>query len=105
MFDWIPCHRSPERCFHIHGKPMSLCARCTAIYAGYLFAPIFLLFHLIIPLYVSILLCIPLVIDGYTQKWKWRTSTNTLRFLTGLAFGIGQSLFISTLAWKIGEWL
>jgi uncharacterized membrane protein len=28
------CHQRPERCFHVHGRPMPVCARCTGLYAS-----------------------------------------------------------------------
>ena len=39
---------------------------------------------------------IPLLIDGFTQKWKWRSSTNLLRLTTGVLSGNGMGLFISS---------
>ncbi len=95
----IPCHRIPERCLHIKGKPMLLCTRCFAILLGYLLTPITVLASLIIPLWIPLVMAIPMIIDGFTQAWKWRKSTNTLRFITGLLFGVGQALLISTVVW------
>jgi uncharacterized membrane protein len=43
---------------------------------------------------LGIFLLFPLIIDGYTQLKGDRESTNMLRILTGLLFGIGQSIFI-----------
>ena len=96
----VPCHRIPERCLHIKGKLMPICTRCFAILLGYLFVPIMLTFK-DLPLYSAILLSIPMLVDGFTQKWKWRKSNNSLRFITGLLFGIGQSIFISIIIWFI----
>lgn len=93
---WIPCHRREDRSFRFKGKVFPLCARCTAIYLGYMTTPVFLMFSVTIPLWISLVLSIPMIIDGYTQLWKWRESNNTLRFLTGFLFGLGQALFIST---------
>lgn len=98
----VPCHRIPERCLHIKGKPMPICTRCFAILLGYLFVPLMLLFKGL-PLYIPILLSIPMIVDGFTQKWKWRQSNNFLRFCTGLLFGIGQAIFISIVVWFIVE--
>ena len=39
---------------------------------------------------------IPLLIDGFTQKWKWRSSSNLLRITTGVLSGNGMGLFISS---------
>ncbi|MFS0862590.1 DUF2085 domain-containing protein [Fredinandcohnia sp. 179-A 10B2 NHS] len=97
----IPCHRIPDRCFHIKGKPMPICARCFAMLLGYLFTPIALVVSLVVPIWIPIIMTIPLLVDGFTQKWGLRKSTNGVRFLTGILFGIGQSLFIATIVWKI----
>lgn len=101
----IPCHRIPSRCLHIKGKPMLLCTRCFAILLGYLFAPALVLASITVPLWVPVMMMIPLIIDGFTQLWKWRESTNLLRFLTGLLFGLGQSLLISTVVWHMVNWI
>lgn len=38
------CHQRPERSFHLDGRPLPVCARCTGLYAGAaLAAPIALL--------------------------------------------------------------
>lgn len=101
----IPCHRIPERCLHIKGKPMLLCTRCFAILIGYLLVPITVLSMMVVPLWLPFLMALPLLIDGFTQLWKWRKSNNTLRFLTGLLFGSGQALFISTAVWTVVNWI
>nr|WP_269748813.1 DUF2085 domain-containing protein [Lysinibacillus timonensis] len=96
----VPCHRIPERCLHIKGEPMPICTRCFAILIGYLCLPFTLLFSNI-PLWVPILLSLPMIIDGFTQRWKWRESNNLLRFITGLLFGIGQTTVISIVIWSV----
>lgn len=101
----IPCHRIPERCLHIKGKPMPICARCFAMLLGYLFVPITVLFSVVVPLWLPLLMMIPLLIDGFTQHWKWRSSTNVKRFVTGLLFGAGQALLISTVVWTLVDWI
>jgi len=98
---FIPCHRKPERCLHLKGKPMPLCTRCFAMLLGYLFVPFAIFSSIIVPLWIPLLLISPLLADGFTQRWKWRTSNNRLRFVTGLLFGIGQSLLISTVVWTV----
>ena len=88
----LPCHRKPERCFSIKGQPMPICARCFGILLGYMFIPFIFLIY--IPFWISILCQIPMIIDGYTQLRKWRTSNNTLRLITGLISGLGFSIGI-----------
>lgn len=89
----VPCHRKPDRCLTIRGKPMPICARCFSILMGYLFIPI--LFSIpTIPIWYSIILQIPMLIDGITQYLKWRNSNNYLRVTTGLMSGLGLSIFV-----------
>ncbi|BAU27758.1 putative membrane protein [Aneurinibacillus soli] len=94
----IPCHRKPSRSFFINGKQMPLCARCTSIFLGYLAIPFLLFFYPNTPLYVGFVLQIPILIDGFTQLYKWRESTNWLRFITGILSGIGQSAVIVSIS-------
>jgi len=46
------------------------------------------------PLFICILLLIPLVVDGMTQLMKLRMSNNPLRLITGTLFGIGYVLLL-----------
>ncbi|MDN4492741.1 DUF2085 domain-containing protein [Ureibacillus aquaedulcis] len=105
FIELIPCHRLPERCLYINGEPMPLCTRCFSMLLGYILMPFALLASVSIPLWIPIAMVIPLLMDGFTQRWKWRTSNNFIRFVTGLLFGIGQSLLISTIVWQIVNWL
>jgi uncharacterized membrane protein len=36
------CHQLPDRSWHIHGQPLAVCIRCTAIYIGFLAGLLFL---------------------------------------------------------------
>ncbi len=90
----VPCHRIESRSLTINGYTLPLCARCTGILAGYLFFPFLLLFDLSFPLWLGILLNLPMVIDGWTQKRKLRMSNNSLRLSTGIVSGLGQSMII-----------
>jgi uncharacterized membrane protein len=85
----VPCHRKPERCFHIKGKPIPLCTRCMGILLGFIAIPFLLYFQFALPFWVSVCLQVPMVVDGYTQLKKWRMSTNLLRVTTGLVSGFG----------------
>lgn len=88
----LPCHRKLERCFHIKGKPLPICARCFSILIGYTSIPFLFLVH--VPFWIGIFCQIPIMVDGYTQLRKWRTSNNTLRLITGLVSGVGLSIGI-----------
>jgi uncharacterized membrane protein len=94
------CHGIPERCIHIWGVPMPICARCAAIYAG--MAASLLVFFLLprmSELAARVLLVIavmPLAVDGLTQLVRLRESTNALRSATGLAAGIAFGVWAIT---------
>ena len=92
------CHRKPERSFFIKGHQFPVCARCTGFYTG-------LIVYLIIThfyshgydfsiLFISMILMIPVAIDGLTQYFGPRESTNSLRFITGFIGGIGLIIFL-----------
>ena len=102
---WV-CHQLPERSFHIHGRPLPLCARCTgywsALVAGILVNTL-LQIHSYLPraqlFWVVVLFTIPMGLDGVTQLFGWRESNNPLRFLTGVLSGF----WCGVAAWVIAE--
>ena len=92
------CHRMPERSFFIKGHQFPVCARCTGFYTGLI---VFLIWNYffklnndIATLLISMILMIPVAIDGITQYFGPRESTNTLRFITGFIGGIGLIIFL-----------
>lgn len=89
------CHQMPERSFFIGSYQFPLCARCTGILFGEIAG---LLLSFFIPFFWPILLLIlPILVDGLTQLWGWRTSNNLLRLITGL---LGGYVIISLLAFS-----
>ena len=93
------CHQFPSRCYYIFGSNVGLCARCFSAYLGVLITLIFFsIFYINISLFnrfiLGILLCVPLFIDGFTQYYQLRTSTNILRTITGLLAGTGITILI-----------
>ena len=92
------CHRIPERSFFIKGHQFPVCARCTGFYTGlivYLIAYVFYKHpYNWNMLFISMILLVPVAIDGLTQYFGPRESTNTLRFITGFVGGIGLIIFI-----------
>ncbi|MBQ6099622.1 MAG: DUF2085 domain-containing protein [Methanobrevibacter sp.] len=92
------CHKIPERSFFIKGHQFPVCARCTGFYAGlaaYLIWNHFYGhaydFNMLI---LSMILMIPVSVDGITQYFGPRESTNNLRFITGFIGGIGLIIFL-----------
>lgn len=91
------CHGIPRRCLTLWDVPMPICARCTAVYAGFLAG---LLLFLVMPWIEERLLRValyvasaPLIIDGVTQALRLRESTNSLRLATGLAAGVSLGMW------------
>ena len=92
------CHRIPERSFFIKGHQFPVCARCTGFYTG-LIAYLIVNFFYRHPydvemLVISIILMVPAAIDGVTQYFGPRESTNNIRFITGFIGGVGLIIFL-----------
>ena len=94
----ILCHRIPERSFHYKNHQFPVCARCTGFYTGLI---VFLIYNYFFPVnytlnlfIISIILLIPVGIDGFTQLLGFRESNNNLRFITGFVGGIGLIIFM-----------
>ncbi len=97
------CHRIPERSFFIKGHQFPVCARCTGFYTGLV---AYLILHVFYNhpydlkmLFISIILMVPTAIDGLTQYYGPRESTNTIRFITGFIGGIGLIMFLKIILW------
>lgn len=87
------CHQYPSRSIWLLNRPMGLCSRCVSVYAA------FSLSLIMIPriksrllMSVSILLLLPIVIDGLMQYCNLSTSNNARRIITGILFGISLSV-------------
>lgn len=78
-----------------------MCARCTGIWLGYVIGfPVALFIS--VPWYLIVILALPALLDGGTQLLRWRSSTNTLRLITGVLAGIGEMILLVWLArWVI----
>lgn len=90
MYKWLPvffgCHCRKDRSFHIKGIQFPICARCTGELAGMI---VFLCscVWFIPDIGMTILLLIPLLLDGFIQFFTSYESTNKRRFVTGVCFG------------------
>jgi uncharacterized membrane protein len=72
---------------------------------GFLGVPVLAAKGILLPLWLGILLNIPLVVDGYSQRRGWRVSNNTLRLVTGVVSGFGLSILAVTGAVLLGKLL
>ncbi|HET7712713.1 MAG TPA: DUF2085 domain-containing protein [Thermoanaerobaculia bacterium] len=91
------CHGIPKRCLTLWEVPMPICARCTAVYAGFLAGLLlFIFFPWIEERLLRLFLFVasaPMIIDGVTQALRLRESTNDLRIATGLAAGLSFGMW------------
>lgn len=93
------CHQHPPRCFFILGHNLGLCARCFSFYFSMLiFSVVFLFIDINVErkLKLIIFYCaiMPLIVDGITQYFQFRVSTNFLRTITGAMAGVGTSVVL-----------
>lgn len=100
--NFVSCHRLPERSFFFRGKQFPFCSRCTGIYVGFVgFFPLFFFYH------INVLWCLlamaPTIIDGLTQAYCNRESTNFLRFFSGIIAGFGMAGLSDFIAYYIVE--
>ena len=92
------CHQKPERSFFIHRFQMPFCSRCLGIIIGELIVGPFLLLLKINFEYFSLLMFVPLVIDGTLQHYTRYESKNYRRLITGVLAGVA---FIMLLVFMI----
>lgn len=95
------CHKMPERSFFVRGRQFHLCARCTGIVVGYCLSPITFLLSWNVIIISFMLYVFLMALDGFTQLWKLRESTNFIRLLTGLGFGLTLPPFCVAILIKI----
>jgi len=104
LHKFVSCHRLSHRSFFIHNRQFHICARCTGLVVGMVIsAPLLLLpirnfIGYLFPVFLTIL-----VVDGFTQKFKWRESNNLLRFFSGITTSTTFMPFLFIIITKIYE--
>lgn len=81
------CHNLCTRTFKFKNLYLPICSRCTGIYVGIYLSFLKILFGY--DALYSIILMLPLVIDGLIQNKTSYVSNNFRRLITGCLFGIG----------------
>jgi uncharacterized membrane protein len=100
----ILCHQLPFRSFFFDGIQQPVCARDVSIYIATAVGLVFFRLkgfgerEFKINYVLTVLLFLPTAIDGFTQLFGWRESTNELRLITGFPFDIGYAYLI---AWAL----
>lgn len=87
------CHSRPGRSFYFNGKQFPICVRCTGVLLGWIIGIIYCILLEVPRGWVTVLILIPLMVDGGTQALGKRESNNILRCVTGILFGMG-AIFI-----------
>ena len=91
LYKWLPivfgCHCRPDRSFFFRGKQFPVCARCTGLGIGFLLSLTLFLWRP--PLYLAVILMMPLIIDGVLQLKTAYESRNLRRMITGILFAYG----------------
>jgi uncharacterized membrane protein len=103
LFDFIGrlvCHQRPERTLWIGGHCLPVCARDTGAFLGLLLGYSLLLFlrrkeakgppNLIL----TLAMLVPMLVDSFGQMFGFWTSTNDVRLVTGLLFGMALAPFL-----------
>jgi uncharacterized membrane protein len=103
FLDWFYshlCHQLSFRTLYFDGIKMPVCARDVSIYIATALGLIYFRLkgfgdkEFKINYILTVLLFLPTAIDGFTQLFGWRESTNELRLITGFPYGIGYAYLI-----------
>jgi len=82
------CHRMPERSFFWKNHQFPVCARCTGVFIGQIFA-ILINFFANITYKISIICLSIMGLDWLIQELGLKMSTNYRRLFTGILGGFG----------------
>ena len=82
------CHQKSERSFFVIGRQFHICARCTGILTGYFLSPFMYFADSKVITTTFLTFTFLMAVDGFTQLYGLRESTNLLRFITGLGWGV-----------------
>lgn len=93
----LVCHQISSKSFNINGENLLVCARCTGIYSGALFASLLSLFYsfkIIKNLNLFLYSIIPLALDVFFTTSGIYNYSKLLAFMTGIFFGSVSFLYI-----------
>lgn len=90
------CHGIPERCFHIRGRRMPVCARCVGASIGHITCAICYWGFTLPAFYLAFPGLAIMFADWYSQNKLKLYHSNLMRLMTGMAGGYAVGLII----WK-----
>lgn len=98
------CAQIPSHSFYVFGHQLGLCARNFSIYTSmFIGSLVFVLSKKRLPglpWWAWILMLLPMALDGTSQMFGLRESTDVLRVVTGTLFGLGNIWFVLPLMQK-----
>lgn len=99
IYIWLPrmtgCHQRADRSFRYwNGRPFPVCARCTGELMGMATA-ICTVWVGYPPLWVLLVMLLPMVVDGTIQLLTSYESTNGRRLVTGILFGYAFAVLLT----------
>jgi uncharacterized membrane protein len=93
------CHQEDARSLHLLGYPLAVCARCTAIYFGFLFgimlSPLFSPGVASIPRLAWAIAVVPMLVDVGADVFGIHASTPGTRIASGMFFGAAAALILT----------
>ena len=98
------CHRRKDRTIWFFGLENIFCSRCLGILIGGTVGLICVLYQYRIDLFWSVLLLLPLILDGFLQAFGYRESNNIVRLVTGFIFGVGLQFFLAIFMEIFNKW-
>ncbi len=97
----VNCHQNSSRSFFLNDNQMPFCARDTAIFLGMAIGVLIIVFYSMeLNIFWILAGLVPMAIDGGLQLIGLHTSTNFLRFATGIIAGIVVGI---ALGYIVGE--
>ena len=83
------CHQRADRSFFLKNYQFPLCARCTGMILGYIFAIVAIIILGSISVIVSFIFMGIMFLDWFIQFKRLKESTNIRRLITGIIGGYG----------------
>ncbi|MFQ5575094.1 MAG: DUF2085 domain-containing protein, partial [Terriglobia bacterium] len=92
------CHQIPSHSLWIFGAPTGVSSRSLFLYIAFVGAGVFMFRHRrLLSWHTTLLLLIPIWVDGLTQWAGWTEGSNFLRVATGTLGGIGIAGLVTRL--------
>ena len=89
------CHRRKDRSIWFFGLEKIFCSRCLGILLGGTVGLVCIIYQYRIDFIWSVLLLLPLILDGFLQAFHNHESNNFIRLVTGFLFGVGLQFFLA----------